>query len=143
MRGATEELSTEEIERIAQRVAQLLRQPPVEPGPAAAASSPLVSAARLAQQLGVTRAWVYEHARELGAIQLGAGPRPRLRFDPRIAAQALASRNEQVAPTPPVERPHRARPRSVERAVPLLPLRGNATRGIRVPPITARRGGCI
>jgi hypothetical protein len=31
--------------------------------------------------LNVSRAFVYEHAGELGAIPLGTGPRPRLRFD--------------------------------------------------------------
>lgn len=40
----------------------------------------LVDASVLADFLGVSRAFVYEHAAELGAIPLGAGKRPRLRF---------------------------------------------------------------
>lgn len=42
----------------------------------------LATAAELATQLGVSRAYVYEHAERLGAIRLGRGPRARLRFDP-------------------------------------------------------------
>jgi hypothetical protein len=41
-----------------------------------------LDAAELARRLGVTREWVYEHARELGAVRIGDGPRPRLRFAP-------------------------------------------------------------
>ena len=41
----------------------------------------LVDAATVARALGVSRQWVYEHRAELGAQRLGAGERPRLRFD--------------------------------------------------------------
>jgi hypothetical protein len=41
----------------------------------------LVDAARVAEYLGVSRAFVYEHADELGVHRLGAGPKARLRFD--------------------------------------------------------------
>jgi hypothetical protein len=37
--------------------------------------------AELARVLGVDREWVYEHSHQLGAIRLGNGLRPRLRFD--------------------------------------------------------------
>jgi len=53
----------------------------------------LVDASTLAQLLGVSRAWVYEHAGELGALALGPageGKRPRLRFDPDAARAALS-----------------------------------------------------
>jgi hypothetical protein len=40
----------------------------------------LVDARAVAEYLGVDRAWVYEHASELGARRLGKGPRARLRF---------------------------------------------------------------
>ncbi len=43
--------------------------------------SPLVDAIALARLLGVSRAYVYEHADELGALRLGGGPKARLRFD--------------------------------------------------------------
>lgn len=49
----------------------------------------LMTAAELARRLGVARSYVYEHAGRLGAVRLGDGKRPRLRFDPRVARQAL------------------------------------------------------
>ena len=55
----------------------------------------LVSAAEVANELGVGRQWVYEHAAELGAVRLGDGPRGRLRFDleaVRAATGCLASK---------------------------------------------------
>jgi hypothetical protein len=139
MRRAAVELTPEAVEQIAQRVAQLLRHQPIDSDPVVAKSS-LVSAVELAQQLGVTRAWVYEHARELGAIRLGEGPRPRLRFDPDVAAQTLRRHHVQQAPaSPPDKGTYRAHRRPVERAVPLLPLRGHATRGIRSVLTSSRR----
>jgi hypothetical protein len=144
IRRAASELTPQAIEQIAQRVAELLRTAPLDPEGNGLASSRMVNAAQLAKQLGVTRAWVYEHARELGAIQLGGGSRPRLRFDPDGAAEALRRRHEPpVAPSPPVGPTHRARRRPVERAVPLLPLRGNATRGVRSALGAIRRRGCL
>ena len=38
----------------------------------------------VAKRLRVSREWVYEHAQELGAERIGTGPRPRLRFPPRV-----------------------------------------------------------
>jgi hypothetical protein len=51
----------------------------------------LVDAGELARALGVQREWVYEHSDQLGAIRLGDGPRPRLRFD---VGRAVASFRE-------------------------------------------------
>jgi hypothetical protein len=52
----------------------------------------LVDAATLARELDVSRAWVYNHADELGAIPLGAGERPRLLFDLERAQQTAQAR---------------------------------------------------
>jgi predicted DNA-binding transcriptional regulator AlpA len=43
-----------------------------------------LDAQEVAQRLGVSRDWVYEHAEELGVSRIGTGPRPRLRFPPQI-----------------------------------------------------------
>ena len=59
---------------------------------------PLLTAAEVAERFGVDRSWVYAHARELGVVQLGAGPRPRLRFDPAVIAQLLTPRASTVVP---------------------------------------------
>jgi hypothetical protein len=48
---------------------------------------PLLTAADVARRFSVTRSWVYAHARELGVVRIGDGPRPRLRFDPAVVAQ--------------------------------------------------------
>jgi len=133
-RHAAAELTPDAIEQVAQRVAQLLRhEQPSAADPQAETHSPahLLSAEQLARHLGLNRAWVYEHATELGAIQLGDGPRPRLRFDAQVAAQALQARRRRNAPTAAVEKP---RPRPTRRRtpsnVPLLPVHEPRTRGL-------------
>lgn len=50
-----------------------------------------LTAAEVADLLRVGTAWVYNHADQLGAIRLGSGPKPRLRFDPVQVSDALAS----------------------------------------------------
>jgi hypothetical protein len=83
--------------------------------------SQLIDAAAVALMLGVTRGWVYEHATELGAVRLGSGTRPRLRFDPLRVGLAL---EEGLASGPRRRRPQRFR-RSVSTSeVELLPITG-------------------
>ena len=74
------------------------------------ASRQLLTAAQLAQQLGVTRRWIYEHATHLGAIRVGTGAKPRLRFDADVAAQALNPSHANKGPELP-DRPQRQRSR--------------------------------
>ncbi len=62
------------VEAIAQRTAELLREPSRPTGKR-------VDAARVAEALGVTRQWVYEHAEELGGERLSESARSRWRFD--------------------------------------------------------------
>ncbi len=74
---------------IAERVAELLSAEEVP------SRHRLVSAAEVAHELNVGRAWVYEHSTELGARRLGDGPRGRLRFDletVRAASVCLTSK---------------------------------------------------
>jgi hypothetical protein len=51
----------------------------------------LATPAELAAILGVSRAFVYDHGEQLGAIRLGSGPRARLRFDPDEALRRLSA----------------------------------------------------
>jgi len=81
LRQAAAGLDPDDIEAIATRVAELLRHAPPPSG--------LLTATQLAEHLGLTRSWIYEHARQLGAIQLGSGSKPRLRFDLTTAQGAL------------------------------------------------------
>jgi hypothetical protein len=76
------------VEALAHRVAELLRDERSE-----TAGRRLVDAATLANELGVERSWVYEHADELHPVRLGNGPKPRLRFDVVAVRAALASQD--------------------------------------------------
>ncbi len=115
------QLDVRSIEAIAQRIAGLIGGDggglPDPPAPGR-----LLSASEVAERWGVDRSWVYQHAERLGAIRLGDGPRPRLRFDP----QQLTSR---LGRTPTTRRLRvRANPRRspTNRADPLrlLEIRG-------------------
>jgi hypothetical protein len=70
------------VQAIAERVADLLRCEPTR--------SRLVDAQTLADALGVDRSYVYSHADELGAVRIGSGSKPRLRFDLDTARKAFA-----------------------------------------------------
>lgn len=82
-------LSSESVEAIAQRVAELLSTP--------APASGLLTAAELAEHLAVDVKSVYRHADELGAVRVGR----RLRFD---LERALAAWPTQTGSREPSER---------------------------------------
>lgn len=87
----------------------------------------LLTAAEVAARLGVTRAYVYEHASDLGAIKLGNGQRPRLRFDPRLVGQALRVAEREAAPAPSSAAHRQRRRRSASAWTSdqkLLPIKG-------------------
>lgn len=125
--AAIEELPRETIEAIAQRVAELLSERDRRIG-----GPRLVDAGQLAQQLGLSRSWVYEHAQDLGGMRLGHGPKARLRFNPETAAKALAeppttSPTRATVPSPSRSRgrPRREPPAGAD----LLPIRARAAIG--------------
>ncbi|MBK5218938.1 MAG: hypothetical protein JJE35_04015 [Thermoleophilia bacterium] len=84
--GAALRLDPETVEALARRIAELLGEHRTRSG------LWLLDVDGLARLLGVQSRWVYEHAGELGAIRLGEGRRPRLRFDPEEAVERLARR---------------------------------------------------
>jgi hypothetical protein len=89
----------------------------------------LVDAASVAEHLGVSRDYVYEHADDLGARRLGSGPRARLRFDLAEVDSRLTScarsRGSEAAGSGAVERTRRRRCSSgLGTSVPLLPIKG-------------------
>jgi hypothetical protein len=94
---ATDEL----VERIARRVAELLRNQAPRTADEQVRSVRLVDAATLAARLGVRREWVYRHARQLEAIRLG-GPRGRLRFDLDLALSLRPPASDSDSETGPV-----------------------------------------
>jgi hypothetical protein len=82
--GGELRLDPDSVEALARRLADLLV--PGEPPPR---RRQLICAEEVARWWGVSRRWVYDHADQLGAHRLGAGRRPRLRFDPDEVAERL------------------------------------------------------
>lgn len=72
-------MTEQELHQLADLVADRLADKVIpEPGQ-------WLSAAQLAEVLGVSRECVYENADSLGALRIGEGPRARLRFPPPSA----------------------------------------------------------
>jgi hypothetical protein len=110
-------LDREDVEAIAQRVAELLR-PRVAIG--------LVGVDEVVARFGVSRSYVYDHANELGAIRLGDGPKARLRFDLEQVALTLKATNpaEPRATDRAADRRGRPRRSSLPPGVKLIQGRG-------------------
>lgn len=117
------ELPGEAIEQIAQRVAELLEER------RGASGEGLVDAGGLARHLGVTRAWVYQHADDLGAVRIGSGPRARLRFDVNGAQEALGATGR-LPSSPPRTAKTRMPGRTGGGSAPLLPITPRRVRGL-------------
>ncbi len=115
-------LNAEDVDAIALRVVELLTAGRgVDPA--------LIDAAEVARRYGLARSTIYDRADALGAIRLGHGTRPRLRFNPARVAQALAAeRHTEPDPQPVAPKPRRARQRDGHTAsgAPLLEIRGAA-----------------
>lgn len=125
MASAGIKLDAETVEKIARRVVELLERHGLQ-------RRELVDAAELARRFGIERSWVYTHAIELGAVKLGNGAKPRLRFDPEIAARVLRKVGEVPAADPPARSGKRAgQPRGSEGRGELLPIRGRGESGPR------------
>lgn len=119
MASARIQLDPQTVEAIARRVVELLERRGLR-------ERELVDAAELARRLGIERTWVYSHAIELGAVKLGSGPKPRLRFDPEIAARVLQRVGVEPATDPPARSGKRAGQPSARggRGAKLLPIHG-------------------
>lgn len=115
-RGPKLKLAPEVIDAIARRVVELLPR-------GVSAHAELVDAAELARRLGIERSWVYTHAIQLGAIKLGNGRRPRLRFDPQVAIERIRASARQHGDQGPWQPPDRPRPVEGQRPR-LLPIKG-------------------
>jgi hypothetical protein len=74
------------VEAVARRVVELLDERSVQQ------PNELVDATTLARLLSISRSTVYDNAERLGAIELGDGARPRLRFDVETARNAWSRR---------------------------------------------------
>lgn len=119
--GAHVTLDAETVDAIARRVAELLT--------AGHGDDPaLIDAATVARRFGCSRAYVYDHAAQLGAVRLGTGTRPRLRFNPERVAAALATERHTEKPQLVTPKPRRAQQREgfTASGAPLLEVRDAA-----------------
>jgi hypothetical protein len=101
-----DELADRLSDAIAKRVVAAFREGSVQP---VRTSMAWLDAQQVARQLGVSRDWVYEHADELGASRIGAGPRPRIRFPADVVDSRrgkLTSCEAASGPTKPRSRPN-------------------------------------
>lgn len=129
MASARIKLDPQATEAIARKVVELLEKRGLH-------ERELVDAAELARQFGIERSWVYSHAIELGVVKLGSGAKPRLRFDPQVAARVLRRVGEELAADPPARSGERADQPSDRggSGVQLLPIHGQ---GENEPPPAA------
>lgn len=100
-------LSDEQLEHLADLVAVKV----VEMRPA---GKPMLTVEDIAMTFRVSRAWVYENARRLGGVKLGAGERSPIRFDPELVAAAMRPVGEPPAASalaPPARTPSRKPPK--------------------------------
>lgn len=87
----------------------------------------LIDAAEVARRYGLARSTIYDNAARLGAVRLGTGTRPRLRFHPDRVAQALAAERHEPEPQPATPRSRRRqRTGHTASGAPLLEIRGAA-----------------
>lgn len=117
-------LDPDSVEAIAGRVVELLD------ARRDARLRPLVDARDLARLFDLAPSWVREHADELGAIRIGKGAKPRLRFDPEVVGNRLSSRSS--SEKSPGARSRGGKRRAAGRGrsssgttAPLLPIRPN------------------
>jgi hypothetical protein len=97
------------VEAIARRVVELLegsRTRAESARPGTEAGSACLTVSQVAARYRVSRSWVYAHQRELRAMRLGDGPRARLRFDPKVVAEAIGAfdRSQNPADAPVTDR---------------------------------------
>ena len=132
----SERLHPDDVQAIALAVVALLPEQP-----AATAATALIDAAEVARRFGVSAEWARDHSEDLGAVRLGDGPRPRLRFDPARVSAALTGRSAgersglraESAPAPNPPRRTRRRSGSVLDTLPV--------RELQPRPVTTNRPG--
>lgn len=98
-------LAEQDIHAIAEAVADVLEDRGLLAPSVVVPRSRSLTARQVADMLGYTRPWVYDHRHELGARKDGTGKSARLRFDPeaveRYKREHELNANGSAAPVPP------------------------------------------
>src|SRR3954452_4941902 len=110
----TVRLDQASIDAIARHVVEILR------AEALVSDGAPLTAAEVAVRYGVSRTWVYDNAERLGAIRLGHGKSPRLRFDPERVRQYFEKNGRGVPGLRKRQGPQRWLPETD-----LIPIRGH------------------
>jgi hypothetical protein len=113
--------------RVAERLAPLLNSE------ASGQPEGLVDAHEIARRTGRSRWWVYEHAGELGAVRLGAGPRARLGFWPARVEAYIQGAADLRAPVPSPPRARTRRRRTTRSSIELLAFTRDDERATGLP----------
>ena len=104
------ELSDASVERIAQRLAEIV-------SPVQSSDAELVDAKTVSRHIGMSEAWVRGHGEELGGVRIGGGEKPRWRFHLQTAVQ---SHERTPAPSlPAMTQPRRRQPQTDVRLIPI------------------------
>lgn len=94
-------LTVEDARMIAEQLADVLEERGLIATVPAEASVRMLDVRQVADLLGRSRQWVYEHVAELGAVRMGEGPKSRYGFD-RAAIEDYKRRHSAgPAPTGP------------------------------------------
>lgn len=93
-----------------------------------------MTAAQVASILGVSRDAVYGMADRLGAVRLGGGTRPRLRFEARRVQEAMTVRSDskgsqEQEPSTVARDPTNCRRKRMGSSPALLPIKGHQSPG--------------
>lgn len=124
--GPTERLQILTLRRIARLEARLTA---LENGSGSGPVPRLLTPAQLANGLGRSLDWVYEHTEELGAIRLGSGDKPRIYFNAEMVTSRLnacSDNRRSFTPETPANKYVRRSGRSARAGAraDLLPIRG-------------------
>ena len=111
------------IELLAARVVEMLAGQLQTPANSTRRPGRLLSATEVSEWWGVRRSWVYQHADQLGAIRIGDGERPRLRFDLEQVARHLNQPSPRAPRPAPATTPRRRRSQRIRADSPRLAFR--------------------
>ena len=118
----TERLHPDDLDALADRVAERLAAFLPALATAADQAHRTVEVATVARELGMSETWVYRHAEDLGVERRGSGPKARLRFDLERARAAFTETQHEPRSTRPARTPRRRTRSEAE----LLPVKDRA-----------------